>query len=103
VPMKAQGTPSPYRRITRWEHEEVLEAAQRRLDRMQHAIIARRRTVGHVFGTLKSWMGHMHFLMRRLPNVGTEMSLAVLVYNLKRDLSILGFAQTMRAMQMVGA
>jgi hypothetical protein len=59
-----------------------------------------RRTVEHVFGTFKSWMGHTHFLMRRLPNVSTEMSLAVLTYNLKRVLSILGFAKTMRAMQM---
>lgn len=32
-PIKAQCTPSPYRRISRWEHEHVVEAAQRRLDR----------------------------------------------------------------------
>ncbi len=32
-PLKARCTPSPYRRITRWEHEAVLEAMQRRLDR----------------------------------------------------------------------
>ncbi|HVZ45615.1 MAG TPA: IS1182 family transposase [Ramlibacter sp.] len=102
-PMKAQCTPSSYRRITRWEHEEVLEAAQRRLDRMQDAMTVRRRTVEHVFGTFKNWMGHTHFLMRRLPNVSTEMSLNVLAYNLKRVLSILGHAKMMKAMQMVGA
>ena len=102
-PMKAQCTPSTNRRITRWEHEEVLEAAQRRLDRMQDAMTVRRRTVEHVFGTFKSWMGHTHFLMRRLPNVSTEMSLNVLAYNLKRVLSILGYARTMKAVQMVGA
>jgi hypothetical protein len=28
--------------------------------------------VEHVFGTFKHWMGYAHFLMRRLPNVGTE-------------------------------
>jgi hypothetical protein len=38
----------------------------------------RRRTVEHVFGTFKHWMGYTHFLTRRLPNVGTEMSLNVL-------------------------
>lgn len=70
---------------------------------MQDAMTVRRCTVEHVFGTFKSWMGHTHFLMRRLPNVSTEMSLAVLAYNLKRVVSILGFAKTMRAMQMVGA
>ena len=31
-PMRAQCTPAPCRRITRWEHESVLEAMQRRLD-----------------------------------------------------------------------
>jgi transposase len=102
-PMKAQCTPSSHRRITRWEHEAVLEATQRRLDRMQDAMTVRRCTVEHVFGTFKGWMGTTPFLMRRLPNVSTEMSLTVLAYNLKRVLSILGFAKTMKAMQMVGA
>ncbi len=63
----------------------------------------RRRTVEHVFGTFKQWMGYTHFLTRRLVNVGTEMSLHVLAYNLKRVLRILGFSRTMRAMRMVGA
>jgi transposase len=101
--MKTQCTPSSHRRITRWEHEAVLEATQRRLDRMQDAMTVRRCTVEHVFGTFKGWMGTTPFLMRRLPNVSTEMSLTVLAYNLKRVLSILGFAKTMKAMQMVGA
>lgn len=101
-PMKAKCTTSSNRRITRWEHEEVLEAAQRRLDRMQDAMAVRRRTVEHVFGTFKRWMGHTHFLMRQLPNVSTEMSLNVLAYNLKRVLSILGHARTIKAMRMVG-
>jgi hypothetical protein len=70
---------------------------------MPDAMIVRRRTVEHVFGTLKSWMGYTHFLTRRLSNVRTEMSLNVLAYNLKRVLSILGFAKTMKAMRMVGA
>src|SRR3954454_12841621 len=52
-PMKAQCTPSDYRRISRWEHEAVLEAVQRRLDKQPQAMTIRRRTVEHVFGTLK--------------------------------------------------
>jgi len=43
----------------------------------------RRRTLEHIFGTIKDWMGRGHFLTRRLPNVGAEMSLHVLAYNLK--------------------
>ena len=102
-PMKAQCTPSDYRRISRWEHEAVLEAVQRRLDKRLDAMTVRRRTIEHVFGTLKHWMGSAHFLTRRLPNVSTEMSLHVLAYNLKRVISILGIGKTMKAMALVGA
>ena len=101
-PMKARCTPSPYRRISRWEHETVLEAAQRHLDRMPDAMAVRRRTVEHVFGTFKHWMGYTHFLTRRLGNVSTEMSLNVLAYNLRRVMTILGFEQTMKAMRLMG-
>jgi transposase len=31
-PIKSQCTPSPYRRITRWEHEDVLDVVQEQLD-----------------------------------------------------------------------
>ena len=102
-PIKEQCTTSDYRRISRWEHEAVLEAVQRRLDRRPSAMTVRKRTVEHVFGTLKHWMGSAHFLMRRLTNVATEMSLHVLAYNLKRVMSILGIARTMKAMRLMGA
>jgi transposase len=102
-PIKAQCTPSDYRRISRWEHEAVLETVQRRLDRRPSAMTVRKRTVEHVFGTLKHWMGSAHFLTRRLTNVATEMSLHALAYNLKRVMSILGIARTMKAMKLVGA
>ena len=101
--MKAQCTPSDYRRISRWEHEEVLEAVQHRLDQSPKSMSIRRRTVEHVFGTLKGWMGCTHFLTRRLAHVGAEMSLNVLAYNFKRVLSILGFEGMMKAMRLAGA
>ena len=102
-PMKAQCTPSDYRRISRWEHEAVLEAVQRRLDKQPRAMTLRRRTVEHVFGTLKHWMGSTHFLTRTLANVSTEMSLHVLAYNLKRVMSILGISKTLKAIRLAGA
>jgi transposase len=102
-PMKAQCTPSDYRRISRWEHEAVLEAVQRRLDKQPYAMTLRRRTVEHVFGTLKHWMGSTHFLTRTLANVSTEMSLHVLAYNLKRVMSILGIRKTVKAIRLAGA
>ena len=101
--IRAQCTTSAYRRIRRWEHEAVLEQMQRRLDRKPEAMTLRRSTVEHVFGTLKHWMGTTHFLTRRLEHVGTEMSLHVLAYNLKRVMQVLGIAKTMKAMSLVGA
>ena len=98
-PIKAQCTTGDYRRITRWEHEAVLEAMQARLERMPEAARIRRQTAEHVFGTLKSWMGATHFLMKRLPNVRTEMSLHVLAYNLKRAMQIFGVVPLMQAMR----
>jgi len=89
-PIKTQCTPSDYRRITRWEHEQVLETMQRRLDRSPKAARLRRQTAEHPFGTLKAWMGSTHFLTKTLPKVRTEMSLHVLAYNLKRALNIFG-------------
>src|SRR5258706_8706147 len=44
-PLKARCTPSDYRRITRWEHEAVLEAMQHRLDRQPAIMPQRRQTV----------------------------------------------------------
>ncbi|WP_418116056.1 transposase [Variovorax sp. NFACC27] len=100
-PLKPQCTPSAYRRVRRWEHEAVLERAQQRLDRKPDAMTLRRRTVEHVFGTLKHWMGSTHFLTKTLANVGTEMSLHVLAYNMKRVISILGMSRTMKAMRLI--
>ncbi len=102
-PIKAQCTTSSYRRVRRWEHEDVLERVQQRLDQKLDAMTLRRSTVEHVFGTLKHWMGTTHFLTKTLAHVGTEMSLQVLAYNLKRVMRILGIEKTLQAMRLVGA
>jgi transposase len=98
-PIKAKCTTGDHRRITRWEHEAVLEAMQARLERMPEAARIRRQTAEHVFGTLKAWMGATHFLMKRLPNVRTEMSLHVLAYNMKRAMQIFGVIPLMQAIR----
>jgi|TARA_B100001971_G_C18211006_1_gene550672 transposase len=97
--LKEQCTPSTERRISRWEHEDVLEAVQRRLDENPEAMRQRRETVEHPFGTIKSWMGATHFLMRRLKNVRTEMALNVLAYNLRRVMNIIGIRPLMAAIR----
>ena len=102
-PLRAKCTVSKERRVRRWEHEEVLERVQRRLDRHPRKMTERRRTIEHVFGTLKHWMGSTHFLTRGLNNVSAEMSLHVLAYNMKRVISVLGMPKTMKAISAMGA
>lgn len=97
--VKANCTTSIERRIKRWEHEEVIEAMQARLDRMPSAMRVRRRTVEHVFDTLKDWMGRSHFKTRTLRNVRTEMSLHILAYNIKRAIALVGVPGLMAAMK----
>lgn len=91
-PIRDKCTPSDYRRVSRWEHEAVLDAMQARMDQAPDSMRIRRQTVEHPFGTLKSWMGATHFLTRTLDRVRTEMSLHILAYNLKRVMSLIGGA-----------
>ena len=98
-PMKPRCTHGKERRIARWEHEDILDVVQERLDGAPEAMRLRRQTVEHVFGTLKTWMGSNHFLTKTLPQVGTEMSLQVLAYNLKRAIKILGSQPLIEAMR----
>jgi hypothetical protein len=100
--LKSKCTTGKERRVRRWEHEDVLERMQARLDRKPQQMTVRRRTIEHVFGTLKHWMGSTHFLTKRLENVSTEMSLHVLAYNFKRVIAVLGMPRTMKAMKLVG-
>jgi hypothetical protein len=97
--IKEKCTPGEQRRVTRWEHEEILESMQTRLDQRPESMRIRRQTVEHPFGTIKLWTGSAHFLMTTLKKVSTEMSLHVLAYNLKRVIKILGSGVLMEAMR----
>jgi transposase len=97
--LKPRCTTGKERRITRWEHERVLEAVQRRLDKNPQAMRQRRETVEHPFGTIKARMGATHFLMKTLPRVASEMALHVLAYNLTRVMNIMGTQPLMAAMR----
>src|SRR5215471_8396513 len=87
--LKSRCTTGPERRITRWEHEHLLEAVQH-LDANTVAMRQRRETVEHPFGTMKARMGATHFLTKTLPKVAAEMALSVLAYNLTRVMNIVG-------------
>jgi transposase len=98
-PLKTKCTKAKQRIIERWEHEPVLEAAQKRLDENPQAMRTRRETVEHPFGTIKMRMGATHFLTKTLPKVATEMALCVLTYNLTRVMNIVGVEKLMEAIK----
>ncbi len=95
--IKDRCTTGKERRITRWQHEHILEAVQRRLDEHPEKMRQRRETVEHPFGTIKARMGATHFQMKTLPKVATEMALSVLAYNLTRVMNIIGIQPLMAA------
>ena len=97
--MKPQCTTGKYRRISRWEHEDVLDKVEARLDHAPEMMKIRPCTVEHPFGTIKSWMGATHFQMRTLKRVSAEMSLHVLAYNMKRVINIMGTKALIAAIQ----
>lgn len=94
--LKSKCTPSKQRRVTRWEHEAVLEMVQQNMNRKPTMMQTRKQTVEHPYGTIKSWMGAMHFQTRGLNRVATEMSLHVLAYNLRRMINIFGVEPLMK-------
>jgi len=94
-PLKKQCLPSKtaYRVVTRWEHEEIIEAHLERMAKEgKRKMRQRSELCEHPFGTLKLICGWTHFLVRGLEKVKAEMSLLVLCYNFKRVLKIMGLS-----------
>jgi len=97
--LKTKCTTGKYRRISRWEHEGVLDTMNERLGEQVDMMTIRKSTVEHPFGTIKHWMGATHFQMKTIKKVSAEMSLHVLAYNLKRVMNIMGTKPLMEAMR----
>lgn len=98
--LKSQCTKSKgLRRITRWEHQGQIDRMDKLMVAMPDSMLIRKQTVEHPFGTIKSWMGATHFLTRGFKNVGTEMDLHVLAYNLTRMIKIVGTQALIKALQ----
>jgi transposase len=89
--LKPQCTVSPRRIVHRHVHEDALQRMQQRAT--PAAMQLRRRTVEHPFAILKyAIFGHPRFLLRGLDGTRAEMSLAVMAYNFKRMLNLMGGA-----------
>jgi len=84
------------RRMRRWVHEAEMEKMKALLKATPDAMLQRKQTVEHPFGTIKLWAGASHLLTRGLKNVSTELNLHVLAYNIKRRLSIFGTEKLMQ-------
>jgi hypothetical protein len=78
------------RKIHRWEHQDVLDRHQQRMDKNKNSMKKRASLVEHPFGTLKHRAGMHHFLMRGLEKCQGEFSLMVMCYNFTRVINLLG-------------
>jgi transposase len=87
--MKSRCTQAPQRSVTRHLYDDVLNRMQQRATPEKMRL--RRCTVEHPFATLKYQIfGHPRLLLRGLHGSKTEISLAVMAYNLKRMVNLLG-------------
>lgn len=87
------------RRIYRWINEHVIEEMRKRMAHYPEKARQRKEIVEHPFGTLKHGMNHGYFLLRGIKKVAAEVSMSVLVYNMKRVLNILGVATLISALR----
>jgi hypothetical protein len=60
---------------------------------------ARKELVEHPFAIIKHHMNHDYFLMRGMKNVAAEVSMSVLVFNMKRVMNIVGVSTLIAALQ----
>ena len=88
-PLKSRCTTSRRRTVSRSWHEDALQRMERRIVLDPTLMRRRRCTAEHPFGTFKAG-GAERFLTRGLDKVRTEFSLAVLAYNFRRALALLG-------------
>ena len=95
--LKAQCTSNSYRPIGRYADEAVLDRMAERLADRPGVLHRRRESAEHPFGSIKHWMGHGGFLMRRLENVRGEFSLTALAYNIRRATTLVGIPELIAA------
>jgi len=79
------------RYISRSEFEDVIQNLRERMRENKKILRIRSKTVEHIFGTMKQWLGYGGgFLLKGLNKVNGEFSLISMVYNMKRALKLMG-------------
>ena len=98
-PLKPQCTRAHKRQIVRSFYEDARERMHQRAMSDPGWMCHRREMVEHPFGIIKWLMGHPRFLVRDLPKAKAELALAVLSFNLKRAINILGVQFLLQALR----
>ena len=98
-PLKGQCTKAERRSVVRSFYEEAREAMHRRARSDRRWMRLRMSLVEHPFGTMKAMMGYPRFLLRGSTKAKAELALAVLGYNLKRAINILGVPAMLAALR----
>lgn len=94
--LKSKCTKAAQRMVSRHFDHDSFERASARLTLEPQIMRQRKAIVEHPFGNLKRWIfGDARYLVRGLTKVQTETALAVLAYNLRRVINLLG-VQTMK-------
>jgi transposase len=92
--LKRKCTGAKQRWVSRHPAEEALERMRQRLESYPQAMALRRETAEHPFANLKyRILGNGRFLLRGMAGAGAEMALAVLAYNFRRALNLLGTSE----------
>ncbi len=89
---KCLPTKTAYKTIFRWEHEEIIEKHNIKMQTVESKIIIKKRgsIVEHPFGTIKRTLGWDHFLVRGKDKVSGENALIMFSYNFKRLINLIG-------------
>ena len=95
--LKSRCTRAPQRVVNRHLHDGVLQRMQQRATPAMMRL--RRSTVEHPFASLKYRIfGHPRFLLRGVRGAQAEISLATMVYNLKRMLNVIEAIELQQAL-----
>lgn len=85
--------------IHRSEYQDAVDRNNKNIRENPDYYKRRQSICEHPFGTIKRQWGYTYTLMKGLPKVNGEMNLIMLVYNIKRTLSILGFEKMLQAIE----
>jgi transposase len=99
-PQKGKCTNAPQRYVSRHWYEEALQANAARVSTAPQMMRLRRQTVEHPFGTIKHQiLRNARLLLRGLQGARAELSLAVMAYNLKRVVNMMGSRNVTQALR----